>query len=263
LFEKGGYEEAEKKFNDAKKLDPDNSQINEYLSRIGIKMAGQYNGSIDKKLELADRLRDAGSIKEALAAYKEVLETDPQNKQALFYMEDFAEKAVKFKSAAGDEFAKGELKKAAKDITKAVEYAPDDSETADLKDRILKAVSNKKETDRLFNEGVENFQKGDYGKAVELWEKLLAITPDDKEARKDLQMAKEKLAQEGKSEETDVKKIFGEAKELFDKGILKEARNKCELILRLDEGNTQAAEMIKKMDEMESANENKDLLKKR
>jgi tetratricopeptide (TPR) repeat protein len=262
-FEKGSYAEAEKKFNDAKKLDPDNNQINEYLRRLIMLKTGQGSGSVEKKLELADSLRDAGSIKEALAAYKEVLETDPQNKQALFYTEDFAKKALKFKSAAEDEFSNGKLKKAAKDITKGVEYAPDDKETVELKDKILKAVSDKKEADRLFNDGVENFQKGDYGKAAELWEQLLAIIPYDKEAKKDLQKAKEKLAQEDKTEETDVKKISVEAKELFDKGILKDARSKCELILRLDAGNTEAAKMIKKMDEMEHVNENKDILKKR
>jgi tetratricopeptide (TPR) repeat protein len=263
FFESGSYNEAEKKFNDAKKLDPDNAQISEYLKRISMIRSGQGSVPADKKLELADSLRNAGNIKEALAAYREVLEKDPQNKLALFYTDDFAKKGMELKDSAEKEFAKGKTKKALTDITKAAEYAPDDTATIAMKDKISKAVRDKKETDRLFNEGVDSFQKGDYEKAAELWEALLAITPGDKEAQEYLKKAKEKLAQEGKTEETDVKKIYGEAKDLFDKGILKDARSKCELILRLDQGNTEAAEMIKKMDDMENANADKDVLKKR
>lgn len=263
FFESGSYDEAGKKFSDAQKLDPDNSQISEYLRRISILTGGNNAGSVEKKLETADNLRVAGNITEALTAYKDVLGIDPQNKQAIFYLDDFAKKAAQFRAAAGDEFAKGKLKRAVKDISKAAEYAPDDADITALKDKISGKISGKKEVDTLFNAGVDSYQKGDYGKAMELWAKALTITPDDSEIKKDLKMAKEKLAQEGKTEETDVIKIYGEAKEFFDEGMLEDARNKCELILRLDKGNTEAAEMIQKMDEIESASQDKDTLKKR
>ena len=263
LFDKGKYDDAEKKFIDAQKLEPENSQIKDYLNRLkAIKDRQGSENTIEKQLELADKLRSANSISEAYTAYKKALEMDPQNKQAMYYIENFAEKAVKLRAAAEKAYDKNKLEKALENINKASEYAPDDVEISGLKDKIAAAVSNKKETDRLFNEGVVNFQKSDYGKAIELWEKAAALSPDDKEIKKNIKTAGNMLAQESAAEQSGVDKELKEAGELFDNGVLDEARNKYDYILRLDAGNTTAAEMIKKIDGMEK-NKEDDSLKKR
>jgi tetratricopeptide (TPR) repeat protein len=263
LFEKGLYDDAEKKFIDAQKLEPENKQIKEYLDRLkAIKENPGSENTIEKKLEIADKLRSAGSIRDAYLAYKEALAMDPQNKQAVYYMEIFAEKSAKLKAAAESAYSKNNLKKALKNIDEASEYAPDDMEINGLKDKITAAVSNKKETDRLFNEGVENFQKSDYNKALKLWEKATELSPDDKEIQKNIKTAKDRLAQESTAAQNGMDKELKAADELYDKGVLNEARSKYEYILRLDAGNTKAAEMIKKIDDMEKQN-NDDSLKKR
>ncbi len=264
LFDEGNYEEAEKQFESAVKLDPDSKQINRYLTVISnLKAESSKQNSIEKRLDVADKLRDAGNLREALVKYKELLAIDPANEHALFYIKDFADKSVKFRSKAEEEYGKSDFKAAIQDINKAADYAPEDKEISEIKDRILESFSGKKEADRLFNQAVENFQKGEYEKAVELWGKVITMTPGDEEAKKDLKMAEKKLLEKDKITGESVEKALSEAKDMLDKGILDKAKNKCEYILRMDAGNTEAAQMLEKINEMENVNSSGDTLQKR
>jgi len=264
LFDKGDYEEAEKQFKSAKQLDPDNKQINRYLGILSnLKAESGKMNSIDQRNFIADNLKDAGNYKDALAKYKELLAIDPANEHALYYIKDFAEKAEKFKSQAKEEYDKGDLKAALQDVGKACDYAPDDTEAGEMKGKILKYFSDKKQADVLYNDGVENYQKGNYEKAFEQWEKVLEVTPEDQETKKNISIVKKKLAEKDKANGESVTAAMIDAKELLSKGMLNDAKNKYEYILRMDSGNTEAAQMIDNINEMENKNNNDDTVIKR
>jgi len=253
LFQNGNYLEAEKQFKNAKAIDPDSMQIDEYLKTIDILNAESGKAStLNEKLETADKLRDAGAFKEALVKYKEALVMNPQEPHALFYINDFAQKANDYKSTAQQDFLQGKYDSALQNINKAQSYSPDDNDIQAVKDRILKVLSGKKQADDLFNKGVEAFQKGEYDEAAACWKKVLAIDPDDLETKRNLKMAEEKLAETGKTKEKEIQESLDEAKGYFDKGIFDSAKSKCEYVIRMDSGNTTAAAMIQKIDDMQS-----------
>lgn len=252
FFNNGNYDESEIKFQSALRIDPDSSQIKEYLRKIQMaRQALLSSGSIEKNLETADGLRNEGNYSAAYKKYAEVLKTDPGNQAAGFFMEDFKKKAAVLKETSEKAKASGKYSKALKDAKLASEYSPDDISIAALRDELAALIENKKNADSLFNLGVESYQKGDYSKAIDLWEQVLEKTPGDKETEKNIKSALEKLDNAKKEGENSIEKILAEASDLLSKGILDKARNKCELALRLEPANKEALKMMEKITALE------------
>jgi len=109
---------------------------------------------------------------------------------------------------------------------------------------------------------VEQFQKGDYKKAAESWAEVVSIDPDDSEAAANMEKARKKMAAEAGDEKAGVSSALVEAKNLYSIGNMDEAVKKCELVLRMDDGNTTAAKILADIKKVQDENK-KEVLNKR
>lgn len=262
LYDEGLYRQASQKIKEAEDTAPGNEQITALKEKIQAVLKIEINAdSVKKLIKQADEYRDKKDYKKARMRYSEAYAMDGENKQAKFYMEDFASKAAENYASAMGLKSSGKYKEALAAARLAYDYGGAE-DAWELKNSLQAQLKNKKEQDRLYNEGVEQYQKGNYRKAVELWSEVVSIDPDDKEAVFNLEKAEKKLASEAGDGKTGILAVLGEARNAFDIGNMDEALKKCEYVLRLDPGNTEAARMIADIKKTEEENK-QELLNKR
>ncbi|MCX5704808.1 MAG: tetratricopeptide repeat protein [Candidatus Omnitrophica bacterium] len=107
-----------------------------------------------------------------------------------------------------------------------------------FQDRIPQLVKEQK-VKSLYKEGLEYFEIGDYGKAVKLFNEVLAIFPDQKAIRDD---AEAKIAFIVKKEKID--NLFQQAATAFNGANYDQAANYCREILAIDQDQFKAKEYL-------------------
>lgn len=252
LFEAGLYKQAEIKFLEVNQISPGNSDVKKYLDEIAVKLEGdKREENIKKLLAEADELRGKNKFEGAYNRYTEVSKIDAKNETAAFYLKYFRETALARYGDARELNSQGKIAAALKLAKEAAEYSPEDNEIKDFVKELQGMKKDKKKADTLYNEGVLNYQKGYYDKAIVLWEKVLEIYPDDTEAKKNIAMAKEKYLGESAKAAQSAQEAIKEARELFDRGLMQEAKAKAQYVLRIDAKDSQAIKLISAIEEKE------------
>lgn len=248
FYRKGAYKDAIEKFERAKELDPANAQIKKYLN-----LSNQYLLTMKQKedeeklIEQADKLRSDGNIKKARMIYEKVYAQNSANSHAQFYLKEFDKISENLFQNAKNLFEQNKIKESYEKIKEAIEFNNKNFEAIELQKKIkLKFVNfldeekKEKQANKLYNKAVEYFGKGDYEKAIELWEEVLAINPDDEQVRQNIEIANQKLKENETNKIKKIEKLLAQAEVLVKQGLLEKAKSKYEYVLRLDETNEKA-----------------------
>ncbi len=255
LYNAGLYKQAEVKFTELNQISPGNPQTKKYLDDINLRLEGDKKAeNIKKLLAEADEYRAKSKFKEAYARYAEINRIDAGNETAIFYLKYFRETALARYGDARALNSQGKINAALKLAKEASEYSPDDAEIAEFVKELKGDKNNRKKADALYNEGVLNFQKGYYDKAITAWQKVVEIYPDDAEALKNIELAKEKYKNSNAEEEQSAEQALKEARNLFEQGLMEESLAKADYVLRIESNN---AEALKLAEEIKAKQENK------
>jgi tetratricopeptide (TPR) repeat protein len=253
LFEEGLYRQADTKLDEAERLAPQSVQIARLKAKLAEKLKiEKSNENVKKLLKEADSFRQKKDYRKATARYAEIKIIDPENEYASYFIELFKSQAAESMNDAKALKKQGDLKNALEAAQAACGYAPDNAEYADFAKQLRSQSGKNDSKNRVYNEGVEYFKKGDYKKAVDSWQEVINQDPSDKEAAKNLAKAMKKLDEVGIEEKESEEKAATKAEELFLIGKLDEAKKKCEYVLRINPANKDALRImdeIKKDDE--------------
>jgi tetratricopeptide (TPR) repeat protein len=244
LYDDGMYRQAREKILEAVNAAPESVMINELKENIDLKLKDVNSADeVKKMLKDADGLRRKNEMKKARMKYAEVLDIDAGNESAVYFTGYFDSQAKELFTAAKALRAEGRLKEAVESAKQAAEYVNDDATIRDFIRETGAMLDKDGEIKKLYNEGVDNYRKGEYKKAYDLWAEVVKLKPGDTEAAKNMEKAKKRTAESGDGEKEAVKKALEEAKTLFAIGNMDEASKKCGYALRLDPENEEALKL--------------------
>mgnify|MGYP000061882709 CR=1 FL=1 len=254
LYEEGLYKQAKEKILEAEKIAGDNELIIKLKEQIDNKLSSENTvEKISRLLKQADDYRYKRKYKNARKLYKEVISIDTENKQARFYLDEFDNKAKEEYNKAVELVNHGKLKKSLKSVELAIEYGME-KEAEDLKNEIENKLNKSNKKNTLYNEGVDKYRKGEYEEAINKWQEVLIIDPEDKEAKKNIDKAMEKIKEMNKEEERIITKNIEEAKNFYNIGNFDGALKKCEFVLRLKPDNDECKKMIEEIKKIQEQN---------
>lgn len=200
-------------------IDPGNESAESYLERIREKLAEQIamhrerareNESIGKLAEALDewnlvRTLDPGS-EEAQREYSRIKERLTELSQNLESAREELQIIDMFETALSH-FSQGDYTRAEDILSSILARRPDHAEARTLLEKVRRRMvplteGQKAEIRRLYIEGMEHFTQERYRKAIDLWERVLKIDPENESIIKNIEEARSRLNKIGQ-EETD------------------------------------------------------------
>lgn len=193
---KGDYERAISEWNKVLELDPTNRTANEYL----VKTKALLTEEISKLTGEARQLESQQKFGEALTKWKEVLQLDKENSEALRGVERITKKIeeVHHINLGFQYFANNEFDKAAVEFKAALALNPENKSAAEYLRRSvgrksLLEIAGNKEVWSLYLKGIEHFTNGEYEEAIKVWEEVLKLDPGNENAIRNIEEAKLRL----------------------------------------------------------------------
>ncbi len=119
----------------------------------------------------------------------------------------------------------------------------------DLQSKDYRAAERKLRIVNLYNNALQEFNKGEYDKAFANLNELLRLDPGHIEAKGLRIMAKRKLTPLTKDEEAKIRQYYLKGMQFFSKDLYKEAILEWEKILKIDPGNESVKRNIQEADE--------------
>ena len=235
----GELSKAIENFKKVLKIDPQNQVALEFLNKAN-SLVKDY---IKSNLKLAENYYDKKDYGKALGAYREVLNLEPDNKEAKKGVEKVREKISEQLKAHYDKgleyFNKEKLKEAIDELKKALELDPEYILAKQLLEQAEKKYEENKAKYTIQENleiGIDYFQNKNYTKAKEYFTKVLEIDPNHKEAKDYLEKTEKELEYLKKQEEIAQvigegmiafrRKKFNEAIEIWQKAKEKDPENK-------------------------------------
>ncbi|MCZ7398569.1 MAG: ATP-dependent DNA helicase [Candidatus Methanoperedens sp.] len=202
----------------------------------------------------AQALFDNKRYTEAIKIWEQVLILDKENKEAKDGINkaeeaERIEKINKFNEEAKKLFDNGRYAEAIK-IWEQVLIL--DSENNEAKDGIIKAKKAERieKIDKFNEEAKELFDYRRYAEAIKIWEQVLILDPENKEAKEGIKKANEEITKAIEEEhKKQINQLNEEAKELDNNGKWNEAISRWEEVLKIDPDNKCAKEGIEKAKE--------------
>jgi tetratricopeptide (TPR) repeat protein len=248
FYRKEMYKEADNKLKEAHETDPTNEQVKKYLQIIAEK--NNKAKEIEEKdtlLLTADKMRENGDIENAKKVYENVLKIMPDDMKAQFYIDNFNKKSDELLNEAKNLYDTGAKQESYKIVKASLEYNDNNLDAQNLANKLsseIAGMQNKneqnKKANKLYNDGVDAFSKGEYEEAIKYWQAVVEINPDDTETQNNIVMAKEKIAETIKKTGKKINDIIAEAKEMFDQGLIEKAQSNFEYVLRIEPDNNTA-----------------------
>ena len=263
LYSQGMLRQALEKNTEALKLSPGDDKLLAQSKTIkdAIEKKGGKN-NVEVLKDEAEEFRRLKKYQNARLRYMEIKAIDPENPYALFYLKDFDEKAAQLLKKAQSALAANDNEKALKAAAKALEYSPDDGSIKEIYSSIVKKGVQKGQADKMFNQAVDLFDKGEYEEAAELWKEVLNINPADTEAKQNLDKALEKSGENLKEKSLDAKKTYDEAVKAYKIGNMETAALKCEYVLRMDPDDLDSRKMLDEINRIKEEGEKQALPKR-
>ncbi len=262
LYEEELYKQAKEKILEAEKIAGENEMILKLKEEIDNKLNTENIGEKLKRLmKQADEYRYKKQFKNARKTYNEIIALDENNKQAKFYLDEFDLKAKEEYKKAKELIKQGKLKEALKAVNLSIEYGTG-KEGEDLKTELKEKIGKNKERDKLYNEGVDKYRKGEYEEAIKKWQQVLQIDPTDKEAEENIKKAMAKMKEINKEESDEIKKNVQEAQSYYNTGNLEAALERCEYVLRLSPENFECKKIVEEIKKIQEENK-VEVIKKR
>lgn len=254
-YEEGLLHRASEKIDQAANTDSNDEKINELKVKIDLILKTEkVSVNADKLIKQADELRIKMQYKKARAIYLEVLAISKNNQQAEFYIKEFDGKAEEYYSLAVALQSAGDNDKAFSNVCMAAQYNPENETVLNLLEELKKLVNSEKNVVKKYNKAVEKFKHGRYQEAIELWDEVLLVNPNDKEAYDNKEKAMKKIEENISEKTVSVEKAIKQAQNLFNIGKIEEAKIKCEFVLRLEPENEQGKKLFEAIKVLNEAN---------
>lgn len=141
-----------------------------------------------------------GKYTEAKALWDSILVQEPENKMIKNILSEVDQKRQKLMQAADQFINQGKWDQAIGSLTNAIKITPgnqnlveklriaekkyqDEQDSIKVSQSAAKKNSNQEEINELFNKGLDYYMSKDYKKALELWNKILVIDPENFRAK--------------------------------------------------------------------------------
>lgn len=197
-------------WNSLLEIDPDNTKAKEYITKIEEKLSRQITRhrknavDFEKEGEFAAALDEWNMIRALDSENKEAEEGSQRLKerlQALSINFDSARRklrAIDLFEKALNNFSIGDYSRATELLGRVLQIQPDHKEARKLLDRAQRRMTpltkeEKEEIRILYIEGMKYFTQRKYKSAVEIWNKILKIDPDNESIKKNIEEAGKRL----------------------------------------------------------------------
>ncbi|MDH5717728.1 MAG: tetratricopeptide repeat protein [Spirochaetia bacterium] len=183
-YKKRDYEDAIASWQEVKKVDPQNVLVEKYIAkaREGIKTRKIIDFVNGKKYY------DQGNWILAKTFFEKAIKVDPSNSNARNLLQDTLDRLEEERQQflqEGDKFMRESKYEEAVQAYLSAYRLDNQTETFNKKEAALKAK-------KYFDEGVEQFNKRNFGLCLDVFSRVLAINPFDKKARDYVAKSKEK-----------------------------------------------------------------------
>ncbi|MBN1897513.1 MAG: tetratricopeptide repeat protein [Spirochaetes bacterium] len=256
-------------FNSVFEYDHENRIAKKYVQDIGMELTrdeilkSKILQDYKRKGEEYKERKDLVAAKKALAVYNTISLIDEKDKEALEEKialekklpEVFEKERVMIYNQIGDEYFKeGKYDEAIFLWRKALTIEPENTE---IENKIIDAFKFKiafekdNQIKTLLKEGQEYMANGLTSSAIAIFEEVLRLDPDNKQARslREQLLAEKKAEEERKYLESQVKAFIVAGKKYMEQKDYEKAKEFFNNALILDDANQEARDLIKKCDE--------------
>jgi len=273
LYNLNKFREALKVLNDGLKLDPDNTQIKEYIVIVSIALKRQEEKRVPKTSpfyplvenlkRLAKNAYEKGNYTDAIKYYEEILLIFPFNEYAKVNLTKVLKKTdPKLASdilnnmikEAEDLLVKGKKRESMEKLETVLDVDPNNKKAGLLYRKLKSEMEASKKivtqdminrAKQLYNQGVEFYKKEDLKDAISKWKEAISIYPDFVEARISLAKAETKLRNlklieagkeqvENESISIAIKRHYIDGLNYYMSGLYKEAISEWKELLKLN-----------------------------
>ena len=189
LYNKQKWQAAIKAFSDVLAIDPNHRGAKSYLRKSKKELAKMLDDRYSKAKDYFDQKK----YEKALEECNRILSINPNHEKAqLLQSRAYSRISIQKLHAKGDKaFAQGDYLTARKIYQEILSQLPDDKLA---KNRLAQCQSRLKDrVEQLFNEGMVSYSEGDYSSALQIWNKILAIDPNDNRTKEYIKKATERL----------------------------------------------------------------------
>jgi tetratricopeptide (TPR) repeat protein len=196
-LKKGNVKAALEEFKTTLKVDPKNITAQRYVDKLQNDQKNEAEKFYRKGVELLSQ----GQINPAIGNLEQALEVDPKDqrtKNLLYKARTQLRDNLKALMARGVELANnGRVAEAKEKFGEVLKLNPGNNEAneylAKLTGKSTQVSVNKDEIKKLYYDGVQLYLDGQNHRAIEVWQKILVLDPDNQEAETSIAKAEMEL----------------------------------------------------------------------
>ncbi len=196
-FKSGDLDTALKELKQQLKSSPKNDVAKRYVSRI----QNQKRKGTEENYRTGVELLSKGKYRQAIKFLESAAEEDPKDqsiKNLLYKATTQLRENIKALLARGDELANaGRVAEAKSKYNEVLKLDPNNNEAsgkmAALTGKVATVTVSKEEIKKLYYDGVSLYLDGQNKKAIEVWQKILVLDPNNQEAKSSITKAEMEL----------------------------------------------------------------------
>ena len=212
LYQENDYVGSREAWRSILAIDSTHAEASDYLARTQT----EIDKNLAQRARRASQLEQSGRLTEAISEWNNVESLDPGNRQAKAAVDRIKRQIeaqsqnlqqasrkldiVNLYNDALQAFNQGEYEKAMAGLDRLLVLEPGHEEAKNLRVMAKRKITplskgEEEEIRRLFLRGMQHFAKDEYAKAIEQWQKILAIDPTNESVKRNIDEAKERLKQ--------------------------------------------------------------------
>ena len=200
FYRKGSYKLAQDRVQEVLEMEPGNAE--------GLRLQSDINLALQAKVaqleQEAKSLHRTGSLQPAILLWSQILGLDSTNQSAQQGLKQ-ADREVRLNThiKAGIEyFNAGNYSAAQQEFYSALSLSPQDPVATDYLQKVraklektttLEDLKKDPQIWQLYQSGLEKYQKGDYQGAIDAWQEVLKVYPNNKNTLRNIEQAKLRL----------------------------------------------------------------------
>ncbi len=196
-FKSGDLNTALKELKEQLKNSPKNAMAENYVSRIQT----QKKKGTEENYRTGVQLLSKGKYREAIKFLESAAEADAKDqsiKNLLYKARTQLRENIKALLARGDELANaGRVAESKGKYTEVLKLDPNNNEASEkiaaLTGKVATVTVSKEEIKKLYYDGVSLYLDGQNKKAIEVWQKILVLDPNNQEAKSSITKAEMEL----------------------------------------------------------------------